>query len=98
MATLAEHVYFIQNIINRGVASDDARYSNRFIAHALKQSRSRLVKIKLDKADFISESNYQRICIPLEESSYHDCACINIEDNCKVLRSTIELPEYMSAK
>ena len=95
MATLKEHVYFIQNIINKGPRSDDARYSNRFIAHALKQTRSLLLKRKIDKYHALSPQNYLTVCVPLELSSYHDCTCIPDVFDCKVLKSTCELPQEL---
>ena len=98
MANLLHHVYFIQNIINKGVPSDDSRFSNRLISHALKQARSRLVKIKLDKQDYISEANYQKLCIPLELHTYHNCHCITDNQDCQILRSKNVIPKYMVAK
>lgn len=95
MASLLTHVYFIQNLLNRGVPSDDVRLSNRLVAHALKQARSKLIKQKLNASLQISESNYQRICVPLELHTYHDCDCITDNEECKILRSTLEIPEYM---
>ena len=92
MATRLEHVYAIQNIINRGVKSDDARISNRLIEHFLNASRSILVKQKLDKYQPLSQQSYQTLCIPLEEGSYHDCSCVTVDLGCKVLKSTCELP------
>jgi len=98
MATINSHVYFIQNLINRGPVSDDTRYSNRLIAHALKQARTRLLKIKLDNSDTIADTNYQKICIPLERHTYHDCGCIIDNNECLLLRSISPLPKYMIAK
>jgi len=98
MSNLLQHVYFIQNILSKGVTSDDTRISNRLVAHALKQARSRLIKIKLDKSDYISESNYQKLCVPLELHTYHDCSCITDNNDCQILRSIAEIPKYLVAK
>lgn len=98
MANLLTHVYFIQNILNKGVPSDDTRLSNRLVAHALKQSRSKLLKQKLDTSIRISESNYQIICVPLEQHVFHDCSCITDNNECLVLRSTESIPKYMLSR
>jgi hypothetical protein len=98
MATFAHHVYFIQNIINRGTPSDDNRLSNRLVAHALKSARSRLIKQKLDKTQFISDFSYQKICVPLVVDVYHDCECLGQEVGCKILRSKYKLPNYFTHK
>lgn len=98
MASLLVHVYFLQNLLNKGVPSDDTRLSNRLVAHALKQSRSKLLKQKLDTSIRISESNYQIICVPLEQHTFHDCSCITDNNECLILRSTENIPKYMMGK
>lgn len=97
MATFAHHVYFIQNIINKGVPSDDNRISNRLVGHALKSARSRLIKQKLDKTQFISDFSYQKICVPLVLETYHDCGCL-ASTGCKILRSKYKLPNFFTHK
>lgn len=98
MATLQHHQFFIQNLLNKGAMSDDSRFTNRLIAHALKQARNRLLKIKLDKYDFISDSNYQAICVPLEKQPYYDCSCITDNNSCDILKSVNVLPKDLVAK
>ena len=98
MATLLTHVYYIQNILNRGMISDDTLLSNRLIAHTLKQVRARLLKMKLDKKDYMSDYNYQKICIPLDLFPFHNCECIEDLDECLLLRSVNTLPEPIVAK
>lgn len=99
MATLKEHVYAIKNILNKGIASDDSRFSNRLIAHYLKQSRGLLLKRKLDNNRYISKLNYQRICVPLEKVTYGDCDCVSdVFEDCQILRSTCEFPAVFANK
>lgn len=93
MATLKEHVYAIQNIINHGPQSDDNRFSNRLIAHFLKSARSVLIKRKLEKMVALSDLTYQTICVPLVPSTYHDCNCIADTFDCQVLKSTCPIPK-----
>lgn len=97
MATLQQHIYAVKNILNKGIPSDDSRFSNRLIAHYLKQSRNLLLKRKLDKSKYISALNYQRVCVPLELVTYGDCECIaDVFENCKILRSTCEFPKVFT--
>jgi len=93
MATLLEHVYAIQHLLNKGVPSDDTRVRSRLVEHYLKTTRSRLIKQKLDRQRYISKTNYQSICVPLEVDDYHDCTCIADEFDCKVLKSTCKIPK-----
>lgn len=95
MATYNEHIYAIKNILNKGVASDDSRITNRLIGHYLKQSRALLIKRRLDKYNHISHLNYNTICVPLETSNYHDCNCIPDRFNCKILKSTCSIPQEL---
>lgn len=98
MATLLTHVFYIQNILNGGKITDDSAFSNRLVAHALKQARARLIKLKLDKKEYIADSNYQKICIPLQLHAFHDCDCVENPDECKFLKSTYSIPDVIVAK
>lgn len=93
MATKTEHIYAIQNIINKGVKSDDSNYSNKLVGHYLDMSKAILIKRKLDKYHTLSDTNYQTICVTLEEDTYHDCSCIPAELGCKILKSKCPLPK-----
>ena len=44
MAKLREHIYAVKNILERGLASDDSRLSEKLIAFLLKTARSQLIK------------------------------------------------------
>jgi len=93
MATPKEHIYAIQNVINKGAMSDDERFSNRLVSHYLYISRGLLLKRKLDKNHTVSETNYQTFCMPLELTNYYDCSCIPSDLKCKILRSTKKIPK-----
>lgn len=90
--TKAEHIYAIKNQLNQGVASDDSRITNSLIAHYLKAARSTLVKRKLDKYHSTSPQNFTTVCVHMEEDTYHDCACLNLDLGCKVYKSTCKIP------
>ena len=94
--TTLEHIYAIKNIINRGIASDDSRISNRLILHFMNISRGMLLEQKLDK--YISMQDFQSLCIDLAGGSYHNCCDIKIPTDCTILKSTIKLPQLLSAR
>ena len=98
MATKLEHIYAIQNIINKGAKSDDARISNRLVEHFLNASRSILIKQKLDKYQPLSNYSYQSICIELEETANHNCPCVTEDLGCKVLKSKVDLPSEITKR
>lgn len=95
--TRDEHVYAVQNLINRGAMSDDTRFTNRLVHHFLKVSRALLVKRKLDKYHHLNEENYQSICMPLIKTTFHDCECVPNLD-CMILRSKYKLPKQVDAR
>lgn len=95
MATFRHHIYFIKNILNKGVASDDVRINDRLIAHALKQSRTLLIKRKLERMENISDLNFQTFCLDLAPSTFHDCNCIPTVFDCQILKSIQEIPAYL---
>lgn len=94
---LIEHVYALRNILEQGVASSDAAYSLRLLAHFLNVSRSLLIEQKADKYHYISEQSFQSLCVPLEESSFHNC-CNGPTTKCKILRSTTTLPKFLTTR
>lgn len=97
MASLLEHVYAVKGILSHGPSSDDFSFSDRLIAHFLQVARARLVEQKIDKYHFISEQTYQDWCVDLELSNFHNC-CTGPNLDCKVLRSTIEVPKFLNSR
>jgi hypothetical protein len=98
MATLTQHIYAVKNILNNGIASDDATLSNSLIAHFLQMSRALLVKQKMDKYRYLSELNYISVCMPLEVGEFAECAnCIPENVNCKLLKGKCKLPKEVVA-
>lgn len=98
MATFKEHIYAVKNILERGVASDDSRLSERFIGFLLKTARTQLIKEKINKYREVSPLSYQTVCIPLELTTYHDCSCIPADIGCKILKSTCHIPRELVSK
>lgn len=94
MDSRREHIYAVQNVLQRGPASDDNRISVRLIGHFLEVSRAILLKRKMDKERTANESNYQVICVPLVQGSYADCPNCNLPSiGCTIMKSTYQLPE-----
>lgn len=98
MAKLREHIYAVKNILERGLASDDSRLSEKLIAFLLKTARSQLIKEKINKYKEVSQLSYQTICVPLELTTYHDCDCIPESVGCKILKSTCKIPRDLVSK
>lgn len=98
MFTLNHHIYTIQNIRNAGAKSDDERFSDSLVAHALKTARVTLLNRKLSKYHSVAEFNYQTICMPLIKTTYYDCDCLPEDAECQILRSEEKLPEWLVSR
>lgn len=95
--TLLEHVYAVRDILSRGLASDDASYSLRLIAHFLKTSRALLLEQKADKYYYISEQSFQSLCVALEKGQFHNC-CEGPSANCTLLKSKSPIPKFLNTR
>lgn len=96
--TILEHVYAIQNIINKGAKSDDARLSNELVLHYMNVSRVLLLKREADKRKAHNPANFQGLCIPLCESNWIDCCNYPTDLDCPILKSTIKIPRAMTGR
>lgn len=95
---LLMHIYAVKNLMNKGVASDDSRYSNALIAHILKIIRATLIERKADKYYYISEQSFQSLCMPLELGKFDNC-CIDFEDeDCFILKSVYKIPKTLNTR
>jgi len=95
--TLLEHVYATKLILSGGPVSKDFSRSNREIAHFLQVARARLLEQKADKYHYISEQSYQSLCLDLELSNFHNC-CDAADNDCQVLKSTVEVPKFLNSR
>lgn len=95
--TTLEHIYAIQNLVNRGAKSDDAPYSNRLILHFMNTTRILLLKRKADKRQKFDPHDFQSFCMPLCESSWIDCECLPDID-CPILKSEFKLPNTLVSR
>lgn len=89
LKTIGAHIDYIRELLRQ--TSDDTNYPDELIYKAIIEARAILLYRSLSKHKFVSEFNYQTFCLPLELTNYTDCECIP-EDDCKVLKSTIEIP------
>jgi len=97
MATVNEHIYAIQNIVERGEKSDDANFSNALVLHYMNTARILLLKRKADKKQKFDPSDFQSFCMPLCEDTWVDCDCIPDID-CKILKSVFKLPKALVSR
>ena len=97
MATVLEHIYTIQNLVNKGRRSDDANYSDRFILHLMNTARVLLLKRKADKKQAFDPSDFQSICMPLCEATWIECECAPAI-GCPILKSSVKLPKSLVSR
>ena len=97
MATVNEHIYAIQNILNQGPKSDDFNLSNRLVLHYMNTARILLLKRKADKKQTFDPADFQSFCMPLCEDSWIDCDCIP-DVGCKVLKGKFKLPKALTSR
>jgi hypothetical protein len=89
METINKHVSKLRGLINQ--FSDDSDFTDQYLYSLLKDARAILLKRKAMKFHKISDWNWQRYCIGLEQATSHNCDCI--EDGCIVLKSCNTLPK-----
>jgi len=97
MATTLEHIYAIQNLVNKGSKSDDSDFTNRLVLHFMNVSRVLLLKRKADKKQKFDPSDFQSFCMPLCENSWINCPCLPDID-CPILKSKVELPKALVSR
>lgn len=97
MATIAEHIYSIQNVLNKGVKSDDSRVSDRLILHFMNIARVLLIKRKADKRKFLGPSNRQGFCMPLCEDTFINC-CNMPSITCPLLKGQYKIPKAITGR
>lgn len=90
--TFTDHIAAIRNLIAKGAASKDLKITDRLIGHFLNISRATVIN------KFPSISNWQTICMPLEESSISSvCADCTLPTSCETLmKSTVPVPNTVT--
>lgn len=95
MKTIQKHIDHIRHELKK--FSDDVldNLSDEFIYDKLLIGRTTAIRRSADKDQFISDSNYQVICVELEESTVFDkCNCGSI--GCKIKKSVNSLPQFLT--
>lgn len=59
--------------------------------------RATLLKRRADRGQ-VTESDKQTFCLDLIPSKFFDCSCIMPEHNCLILRTQVQIPEYLNSK
>lgn len=95
---LIQHIYAIKNLLAHGPASDDFTLSDRLISHYLQVARARLIEQKIDRYYYISEQSYQDLCVDLALSTFHECCGTEEYDDCKIMKSIINIPKFLNSR
>lgn len=83
--TLANHVYAIQNLIQKGPVSQNYSYSLRLIAHLLGIARAEA----LERLRIVSDEYSQTICMDVSDCPISPCKGMEGEV-CKRIRQTVD--------
>jgi hypothetical protein len=96
--TALEHIYAVQNIINKGRKSDDAPFTNQLILHYLNTARLLLLKREADKNRFLNPANFQGFCMKLIVDSWNNCCDLPEDLNCPILRTCNKIPKAITGR
>ena len=91
MQTIIQHTRTLRTLLKN--YSDDTTYSDTFLYKLLVDASAILKEREAKKFNKVSDFLYQSFCTPLVLDSYHDCDCIPDGLDCKVRKSTFEIPE-----
>jgi hypothetical protein len=85
------HIDYVRRRLKQD--SDDSYFTDEEIYKALIDARGKVVYNKFKKNREYSSWLYQTVCLPLCIDSFHDCKCVPDGFDCKVLRTTVEIPK-----
>jgi len=92
---LNEAITRLKVALNKGIPSNDGRYSSEYLYSQLKTMRAKRLRQKLDQFAFISNYTFSTIdCIPLVLGQFSDCPCFT--SDCFILRSKYQIPQLIS--
>lgn len=94
MATINTHISVMRDYIREW--SDDSTYSDAFLYQIIKSAKNQLQYRKARQWYYLSDLNYQRYCVSLEEGVSHNCDCVAV--GCKVLKTEVEIPRPLSGR
>ncbi|GAG57222.1 unnamed protein product, partial [marine sediment metagenome] len=73
-------------------------YSRELFYEFMKRARVLLLERLAKKFFKLSDFNYQKICMPMDLHSFHDCDCLPVDTKCKLLRSRFKLPQVILSR
>jgi len=68
-------------------------YSDPFIWREFVNARAKVLRNLLTNFNFISELNYHKVCIELQDALEHECKCVT--EGCTIKRSKHKLPSII---
>ena len=92
--TIKSHISTLRNRLK--LHSDDSNFTDEYLYKTLTDARSMLIKRRTDKRNSLDPINWQTLCLPLVESQYHNCECVNV--GCTVLKGTIKIPNIIMSR
>lgn len=93
MEKISKLIQRVQSLYSKGVHSDDSSLRARHIYHKLTTLRERLIVLKDNKKQKISDWSYQTIsCMKMVKVPLHECPCLP-PVGCSILRSQVPLPK-----
>lgn len=92
--TIEAHISTLRNLLK--LHSDDSNFTDQYLYKLLTDARATLLRRRSDKRNTIAPYAWQTICVPLEESLFHNCDCIDV--GCTVLKSTIKIPHVLMTR
>lgn len=96
MATVPQHISTIRHLIKQHF--DDTYYTDEFIYKLMSDARAHILDLEADKNNTISDYDEQSVCMPMVVDTYHDCECLPVDTDCKVLKSKYPLPDIFTSK
>lgn len=96
MATIPQHISSVRHLIKS--FHDDSYYTDEYLYKLMNDARGHLIDIEAEKNNSFSDFDEQSVCMPMVVDTYHDCDCLPIETNCKVLKSKYPLPAIFTSK
>lgn len=92
--TVQAHISTLRNRLK--LHSDDSNFTDQYLYKLLVDARATLLRRRSDKRNAIAPYVWQTLCVPLSESTFHNCDCISI--GCSVLKSTIKIPHVLMSR
>lgn len=97
MQTIGQHLSNIRGLI-KAYGRNQEGYTDEGLYNLFSVSRNEILSNQLKKFHALSEQNWYQICMSLEVSKSHNCACVPDYLECKVLKSKYKLPSTLTGR